>query len=215
MFCQGCGAAVADGSAFCGTCGRPIAGVSVSPPLPVSEAGTIIPPISPVAVVGVVARSMPYAGFWLRVAAALIDGIILAIPLVFVWILMFASAMPFFIHAREGGNPALVLMAILPRVILILFLFLLLSWLYWAAMESSSWQATLGKRAVGVYVTDLAGNRVTFGRASGRFFAGRGIGAIPSIGGLYFLVSCIMAGLTERKQALHDMIASCLVMRKA
>jgi uncharacterized RDD family membrane protein YckC len=212
MYCQGCGAAVADGSAFCGTCGRPIAGVSVSPPLPVSEAGPTIPPV---AAIGVVALPMPFAGFWLRVAAALIDGIILAIPLVFVWIIMFASAIPFFVHAREAANPALVVMTILPRLIPILFLFLLLSWLYWAAMESSTWQATLGKRAVGVYVTDLAGNRVTFGRASGRFFAGRGIGAIPSIGGLYFLVSCIMAGLAEKKQALHDMIASCLVMRKA
>jgi uncharacterized RDD family membrane protein YckC len=179
--------------------------VSVSPPLPVGV------PVG----IGAAAQPMPYAGFWLRVAAALIDGIILAIPLVFVWVLMFASAMPFFIHARETENPGLVLTAILPRLILILFLFLLLSWIYWSAMESSTWQATLGKRAVGVYVTDLAGNRVTFGRASGRFFAGRGIGAIPSIGGLYFLVSCIMAGLTEKKQALHDMIASCLVMRKA
>ena len=212
MYCQGCGAAVADGAAFCGTCGRPVASVSVALPLPASEAGLTIPPV---ALVGVVARPMPYAGFWLRVAAALIDGIILGIPLVFVWILMFASAMPFFMHARANGNPALVLMAMLPRLVFVFVLFLLGCWLYWAAMESSTWQATLGKRAVGVYVTDLAGNRVTFGRASGRFFAGRGIGAIPSIGGLYFLVSCVMAGLTERKQALHDMIASCLVMRKA
>ena len=210
MYCQACGAAVADGSAFCGACGQPVTGVSVSPPLPAE--GIAMP--SP-AIVGVVAQPMPYAGFWLRVAAALIDGIILAIPVVFVWILLFASAMPLLAHAREMNNPGLIIMAILPRLVLVLVLFLLVSWLYWAAMESSLWQATIGKRAVGVYVTDLAGNRVTFGRASGRFFAGRGLGAIPSIGGLYFLVSCIMAGVTERKQALHDMIASCLVMRKA
>lgn len=212
MYCQGCGAAVADGAAFCGACGRPVAGVNLSPPLPISGG---VMPAPQVMALEAATQPMPYAGFWLRVAAALIDGIILGIPLVFVWIIMFAGAIPFFAHAREAGNPALVLAAILPRLILILFLGLLLSWLYWAAMESSTWQATLGKRAVGVYVTDLAGNRVTFGRASGRFFAGRGIGAIPSIGGLYFLVSCIMAGLTEKKQALRDMIASCLVMRKA
>lgn len=213
MFCQGCGAAVADGSAFCGSCGRPIAGVTMSPPLP--AAGIAIVSAPSVAGAAAVIRPALYAGFWLRVAAAVIDGIILAIPLVFVWIVMFASAIPLLRHARDTDSPALVLMAILPRLILVLVLLLLASWLYWAAMESSTWQATLGKRAVGVYVTDLAGNRVTFGRASGRFFAGRGISAIPSIGGLYFLVSCIMAGLTERKQALHDMIASCLVMRKA
>ncbi|MDE3111233.1 MAG: RDD family protein, partial [Acidobacteriota bacterium] len=45
-------------------------------------------------------------------------------------------------------------------------------------------------------------------------WGGRGIGAVPYLGGLYFLISCIMAGFTERKQALHDMIANCLVLRK-
>jgi uncharacterized RDD family membrane protein YckC len=98
---------------------------------------------------------------------------------------------------------------------LILFIYLMSSWLYWALLESSAWQATLGKKALGLYVTDLAGNRPTFGRASGRFFAGRGIAMIPSLGGLYYLLDCIMAGFTEKKQALHDMIASCLVMRNS
>ena len=78
-------------------------------------------------------------------------------------------------------------------------------------MESSSWQATLGKMALGLCVTDMDGGRPTFGRASGTFFSGRGISFVPSVGGLYFLIGCIMAGFTEKKQALHDMIASCLV----
>jgi len=96
-----------------------------------------------------------------------------------------------------------------------LLVYLVLSWLYWAAMESSTWQATLGKKALGLYVTDLNGRQATFGKTSGRFFAGRGISVIPSIGGLYFLVSCILAGLTEKKQALHGIIAGTLVMRRA
>ncbi len=75
-------------------------------------------------------------------------------------------------------------------------------------MESSSYQGTLGKMALGLIVTDLQGRRVTFGRASGRFFAKIITGLIP------FALGYIMAGFTEKKQALHDMIASCLVLRK-
>jgi uncharacterized RDD family membrane protein YckC len=74
-------------------------------------------------------------------------------------------------------------------------------------MESSSKQATLGKLALGIVVTDLNGNRISFGRATGRYF-----GKIVS--GMIFAIGYIMAGFTEKKQALHDMIASCLVVLK-
>lgn len=82
------------------------------------------------------------------------------------------------------------------------------SWLYYAFLESSAHQATLGKMALGLVVTDMQGRRVTFGRASGRFFAKIITGLIP------FWIGYIMAGFTDRKQALHDMIASCLVLRR-
>jgi len=81
-------------------------------------------------------------------------------------------------------------------------------WLYSAYLESGEKQDTWGKQALSIYVTDLSGNRVSFGRASGRFFAKIISGLIP-LG-----IGYIMAGFTERKQALHDMIASCLVLRK-
>jgi len=112
-------------------------------------------------------------------------------------------------------DPMTIIVAILPRIFFITLVVLAASWLYWALMESSEWQATLGKKALGLYVTDLSGSRVTFGKASGRFFAGRGISFVPSIGGLYYLIDCIMAGCTEKKQALHDIIAGCLVKRNA
>jgi uncharacterized RDD family membrane protein YckC len=80
-------------------------------------------------------------------------------------------------------------------------------WLYFAYLESGEKQATWGKQALGIYVTDLAGQRVTFGRATGRFFAKIVSGLIPL--GIGF----VMAGFTERRQALHDMIASTLVLR--
>ena len=83
----------------------------------------------------------------------------------------------------------------------------ILHWLYFALMESSTWQATLGKKALGLEVTDLEGKRIGFGRASGRFF-----GKILSA--LILWIGFIMAGFTERKQALHDMLAGTLVIRK-
>jgi uncharacterized RDD family membrane protein YckC len=85
---------------------------------------------------------------------------------------------------------------------------LVLGWLYYAGMESSEHQGTLGKMALGLVVTDINGQRLSFGRASGRFFA-RIITSFVPLG-----IGFIMAGFTEKKQALHDMIASCLVLRK-
>jgi uncharacterized RDD family membrane protein YckC len=171
------------------------------------------PPLAQPAVASAVAApAVLYAGFWLRVVAAIIDGFVLAIPSGLVFFLLMASALPFLMRSSD---PMTVMITILPRLLMLLVIYLAGSWLYWALMESSARQATLGKMALGLYVTDLAGNRATFGRTSGRFFAGRGISMVPYLGGLYFLISCIMAGFTEKKQALHDMIANCLVLRKA
>jgi uncharacterized RDD family membrane protein YckC len=86
--------------------------------------------------------------------------------------------------------------------------FILLSWLYHAAMESSVWQGTIGKRALGIIVTDMNGAKVDFWRASGRFFSRLVSNMIP------FGIGCALAGFTQRKQALHDMIASTLVLRR-
>jgi uncharacterized RDD family membrane protein YckC len=106
------------------------------------------------------------------------------------------------------------LSVMLPRLMFLGFIYIILMWLYWSLLESSSWQATLGKKALGLSVVDLQGQRVSFGRASGRFFAGRGAGIFPYLGALYFFISSLCAGFTEKKQALSDMIAGCLVIRK-
>ncbi len=209
MFCSSCGATVPDGSGFCGSCGRPMAGYSIGQPAAVAAGAAGVSTIpATVAMAGTM-----YAGFWLRVVAAIIDGILLGIPIGVIFFIFFASAIPSLM--QHSQDPMVIVLTILPRLILLGVVYLAGSWLYWALMESSGWQATLGKKALGVYVTDMAGNPATFARTSGRFWAGRGISVIPYLGGLYFLISCIMAGFTERKQALHDMIANCLVMRKA
>ena len=212
MICASCGATAKEGSAFCGSCGRPIIGYSVGQASTGSAAGG--------GYVSAGAMSQGdtgrYAGFWLRFVAALIDGIILAIPFGIVMFLTIASAVPMLArYGNQNPNPMVLMMTILPRILFVVILVLLASWLYWALTESSEWQATLGKKALGLYVTDLSGSRLSFGKASGRFFAGRGLSMVPYLGGLYYLIDCIMAGFTEKKQALHDMIAGCLVQRNA
>jgi uncharacterized RDD family membrane protein YckC len=123
-----------------------------------------------------------YAGFWRRAAAYVIDSLILLIP---------SFVISFVVHKPVA--------ALLLQVVLM--------WLYWALMESSEGQATLGKKAFGIKVTDTAGERISFLRATGRFF-GKYVSAI--ILGVGFLI----AGLTSRKQALHDMMAGSLVVNR-
>ena len=217
MFCSSCGATVKEGSTFCGTCGKPISDSVAQAP---GVAGVVAAGGPPSIVQGGMAAARDtglYAGFWLRVVAALIDGLLIGIPFVVMAVAIFASALPMIrdISATQNPNPFLFISLFFPRLLLLAALGLVGTWLYWSLLESSSWQATLGKKALGLYVTDLTGARLTFGRASGRFFAGRGIAYVPSVGGLYFLIDCIMAGVTEKKQALHDMIAGCLVQRNA
>lgn len=210
MYCSKCGAMVADGASFCSACGQPTASAGGTQ----TQAGVMPPPPPQAAVVA--GTPVMYAGFWLRVVAAIIDYLIIGIPLGAIFFALMASSIPALMRMQgEGEAPMMIAFTILPRLIALGVISLVGSWLYWAALESSDWQATLGKKALGLYVTDMEGRRCSFGKTSGRFWGGRGIGAVPYLGGLYFLISCIMAGFTERKQALHDMIANCLVLRKA
>ena len=82
---------------------------------------------------------------------------------------------------------------------------IIIVWLYYTIMESSSKQATLGKMALGLVVTDMDGKKISLSRATGRHF-----GKIVSF--MTMMIGFILAGITPRKQALHDMIAGCLVM---
>lgn len=84
-----------------------------------------------------------------------------------------------------------------------LLLSIVLIWIYEAAMHSSSYQATLGKMIFGLRVTDLAGNRISFARATGRFL----VKFLP----IYF-IGCFLANFTKNRKALHDMIAGTLVL---
>jgi len=136
--------------------------------------------------------SLGWAGFWRRLGALFIDLALLSV------VALPAGAA--FVVAADG-------LGLGPNVAFAagLVIGLLADWVYHAAMESSQYQATLGKMALGIIVTDLNGNTITFGRATGRHFG-------KFVSGLLCGIGYIMAGFTEKKQALHDMMAGCLVM---
>ena len=211
MFCSKCGSAIAANTAFCPACGNAVQPAIATAPTPAAPAG-VMPAATAAAVsphwLPPVTRA--YAGFWLRFVAYLIDGILLGAVVMAIGIpLGVLSGLGGFLRSIRPDHPpdAAFLAALMSSIALWFVLAFLGGWLYFAYFESSEWQATLGKKALNLVVTDMEGNRVSFGRASGRYF-----GKLIS-GKLTMGVGYVLAGFTERKQALHDMIASCLVLR--
>ncbi len=133
-----------------------------------------------------------YAGFWLRAGAYLIDSILLAIVLMIVW----------FPQISKMTDPM-----DLQKDTKLLAVAFVMSWFYYAVFESSRLQGTPGKKAFRLKVTDLDGRRINFFRATMRHWG-------KLVSGLLFYVGYVMAGFTPRRQALHDMMAGCLVVRE-
>jgi uncharacterized RDD family membrane protein YckC len=183
VFCNQCGQAVNAAASFCTRCG-----------------GTLTPAVPGMATT---APGVHYGGFWIRLVARFIDGAVISIVLGPIFVLLFSGYFATH-HSFDRDQPPdagfFVLGALIAMVAGLSF------WLYEALMTSSSKQGTLGKMAFGMKVTDLNGVRISFARATGRFFA-------KILSGMILNIGYIMAGFTERKQALHDMIAGTLVLR--
>jgi len=215
VYCSNCGAAMADGAAFCSNCGQgfPVAVAARAPILSASVAAPMeggaaaIPAHAGYAAV----PRVEYAGFWLRFLAFLIDNVVMGIAFVLILIpLIFLTGLGGFIgtiHPDEDFNDVGIFMLI-GLIFLAATVSLVFTWLYHALMESSEWQATVGKKVLGLVVTDMAGQRVSFWRATARHFAKIITNMVPAF------IGYIMAGFTEKKQALHDMLAGCLVLRR-
>ncbi|OLP63171.1 hypothetical protein BACPU_33900 [Bacillus pumilus] len=161
------------------------------------------------------------AGVGYRFLAHLLDGVIITVPLTFI---MFILGMLFFISSPESAllleddsyyyqstvvtdEDLSVVMGLIFFYIVAILFSILVTWLYYAIMESSKLQGTLGKKAVGIQVTKVTGEKITFGRATGRFFAKGFLSPFLYIG-------YIIAFFTEKKQALHDLIAKTIVVKK-
>ena len=123
------------------------------------------------------APTRSFGGFWLRFAAILVDGLILSIP---AW------------YARSIDQ---------------MWLSTIMTWLYFALFESSKLRATPGKLLLGLAVTDLAGEQISFIKATIRFFA-------KGLSTLLLFAGYVLAAFTPRNQALHDFLAKTLVIRR-
>ncbi|MGH8113834.1 MAG: RDD family protein [Rhodanobacteraceae bacterium] len=145
-----------------------------------------------------------HAGFWRRVAAWIIDMLIIGTVH---WFLVLSLGTWLLVPwTMLGGVHGMAMARFFDVTLQPLGIVIL--WLYFALCESSAWQATPGKLALGLQVTDEYGQQIGFGRATGRYF-GKYVSAL--ILGIGFL----LAGWTARKQALHDFMAGCCVVRKA
>lgn len=192
--CAHCGQLMSPEGAFCDYCGKP----RIKSPLKLRQNNLVLnhPVIGAAGVVHAnPASTLGYAGFWKRFAASILDAIITAVGGMAV---VFAFRMALVLDGTDD-----------PYVLAIIeyFLGVALGWIYFAVMESSSSQGTPGKLALGIRVTDLNGNRISFGKATGRYF-----GKILS--SLILLFGYLMVAFTEKKQGLHDMMAGCLVVNK-
>lgn len=134
-----------------------------------------------------------YAGFWLRACALLIDTVIVAIIAIILGVII-GLIMGFGGANEESAGAVGNLLGICLNIA------------YYCGLESSERQATFGKQLLGLKVTDGAGNRITFLRALGRYFA-------KILSAIILLIGYFMAGFTAKKQALHDIICDTLVIK--
>jgi uncharacterized RDD family membrane protein YckC len=201
MYCSRCGKPLPEGAAFCPACGAPVVAGSVGmpsePPGTPQGASSTQGPVAPAPAV------VLYGGFWRRVVAFIIDGLVVgAVMTPFGLGLGFAHLAA----ALSGDMTPEALAAIITTSLFVWFIRVIVSWLYGAGFESSPLQATPGKLLLGLRVTDLEGRRITFLRATGRAVG-------KWISGVLLGMGYVLAAFTDRKQGLHDLIAGTLVRR--
>ncbi|MCF7809516.1 RDD family protein [bacterium] len=222
MYCPNCGAQSPDKVNFCGSCGAKLtdsAAPAASDPPPkcpecsgendlsaqfcrhcgASLKAQTAGAFSPAGQMYIPPPRVDYAGFWRRFVAFIIDMI--AIGIVTSLLRLFTGGslihQPTMMHGCPNYGAMFLSFSNIASIVI--------TWLYFALLESSTRQATFGKMALGLFVTDLEGNRLSFTRASGRYFS-------KIISGMTMTIGFLMAGFTAKKQALHDMIAGCLVL---
>jgi uncharacterized RDD family membrane protein YckC len=191
MQCAYCGAANQEGVGACAKCGKSLESFAEHLRWAPSQGALN-------STDAVVEQGVVYSGFWRRFGAVLIDWLVL-------WFGLFAISLAGGFSAAvvgTGGDAG----AGFPLIILAFWL--VMPWMYFALMECSKLQGTLGKLAVGVKVTDLAGQRIGFGRATGRYWS-------RLISQMLLYIGYVMAAFTARKQALHDMMAGTVVILRS
>lgn len=172
-------------------------------PVPISEESTVI-----------------YAGFWRRFLAYFADLVILniAVNILLIFVQPIFLYMPtvydsWLVQWLMENNPELLdrfdpsFLAAIGYQVTLQLTIVVIAWLYLSLFEASPMQASPGKRFVGAKVTDENGTRISFARANTRFFGKFLSMAMLGIGFL-------MIAFTSKKQAMHDKMAHCLVVRR-
>ncbi|MGE5417185.1 MAG: tetratricopeptide repeat protein [Acidobacteriota bacterium] len=146
-----------------------------------------------------------YAGFWNRLWAYMFDKVVLTIANYLLMIILMIPALIIIGFSAKSSDPsdfavglAILIVAVLGPVIF--------NWLYYAFCESSSWRGTPGKMIMGLVVTDSEGRKISFWRASARYF-------LSWLSMLMLFTGYFAAAFTPKKQALHDIITNTLVAR--
>lgn len=160
----------------------------------------------------------PYGGFWRRVGAWIIDGIIILAVFYIIGSFLWSDLIAQTTTVTQTANETVYNITLAPSLIGGIVLGIA-TWAYKTLQESSRAQATLGKRALGIKVTGLGGDRVSLLTATFRswpvWLPGI-VGAVEFLSAIVFLAAlatCIAVAFTRQKQGLHDMMAKCLVVR--
>jgi uncharacterized RDD family membrane protein YckC len=159
-----------------------------------------------------------FAGFWARFIAHVIDNILIGILQTVLFILfaiIVGISIPYINEPDTAGHFVKFAMQTeyesfwdlysVSVLSIIAISSVVINWLYYAGMQSSSKQATLGKAAMGMIVVDENFERLTFARASIRYFS-------KFISELILYIGYIMAAFHPHKRALHDIIAGTYVI---
>jgi uncharacterized RDD family membrane protein YckC len=187
--CQRCGWQ-GDNARYCSRCGADLGSAAggprrtVPPPYPEVTAPAPVPLR--------VAAALRPAGFWIRFVAAMIDGVLL---LVVQGILLSAGWMLSGNGANAGSavnRAANFFATLLGAAYGIVF-----HWL---------WGQTMGKMALSIKVVSMDGGPLSFGQATGRYFA-------TFLSAIILCIGFIMAGIRSDKRALHDLLAGTRVVR--
>jgi uncharacterized RDD family membrane protein YckC len=199
--CSKCGVEVSNGSAYCVACGQSLSS-QLETENSVPEDRTTVESRGSEPHARLSANSFSYAGFWLRLAAYILDSLLLG----------FTAGVAVFMPLMSRGaisadNPWEIYTGTTQQFFALRLLILMIQWVYFALLESSPWQASLGKRLLGLKVTDLEGRRISFARASARYFC-------TLLSGFILMAGFIMIAFTQKKQALHDILTGCLVIKR-
>lgn len=148
---------------------------------------------------------MRYAGFWIRVAAAIVDSAILGAANLGITLLILGDFYIEYFRSIAAGHPMLIPESFTFLWALANLLTVVVSWLYCAGFESSRHQGTPGKILLRIKVVDQRNQRISFLRATGRCYA-------KCLSSLICMIGWLMVAFTERRQGLHDIIAGTFVV---